>query len=141
MGYSTIWIAIKAILDSLVSTTTLAVVYNYDAKTSDNYPYAEIIVSDASEEFLDTANNLSTKNFIIRVTDLSRDLSNTEAKMRLLCDNIVAELRKEANETLGWIAKRVLPKWINWYWVTNERQDGSNRIFEINLEVLEEFSI
>lgn len=46
MGYSSIGIAIKAILDPLISTTTLSVVYNYDAKTSDVYPYAEIIVSD-----------------------------------------------------------------------------------------------
>lgn len=75
------------------------------------------------------------------MTDLSRDTVNTEAKMRLLCDNIVAELRKEANETLGGIAKRVIPRGINWYWVTNERQDGSNRIFEIILEIQEEFAI
>jgi len=69
MGYSTNGIALYNIVNGLVASTTLAIVYNYDVKEITKYPCASISVKDGDEEELDTQNNLLKTRYLIRVQD------------------------------------------------------------------------
>jgi ABC-type enterochelin transport system ATPase subunit len=102
MWYSSNGIAIYNIVNGLVASTTLAIVYNYDVKEITKYPCAIISVKDGDEEELDTKNNLLKTRYIIRVQDQNVSVATMEARMRTLCDSILAELRKKANQTISW---------------------------------------
>ena len=113
--YSSIWTALKAILDPLITTTTLTAVYNYDVKTYNTFPALSIVIWEWEETYLDTANNEANINFLIRIVDQNKDVSSMEARMRTLVDNILVELRKKSNSTLWWIAEWITFK-IIWWW-------------------------
>ena len=71
--------------------------------------------------------------------NVADDKVATEATMRKLADDILAELRKRANQTLGGTVDRFLPFSLTWGW-----ENGStvpNRYFEIKIEVLKHYSI
>ncbi len=139
MGYNSIWTSIKTILLNLVwSWKPLQAVYNYDVKTSEVFPYAIISTKDWVEDIIDTANNISTKNFTIRVINVNKNVEVMEDMMRTLCDSIIAELRKEANETLWGTVYKFIPFTIQWWWAEWELP---TRMFEIWIEVTEMYSI
>jgi hypothetical protein len=138
MWYNSIWNSIYNIVNWLVAWTKLQAVYNYDAKSSEVFPYAIITTKDGAEDMLDTASNLMTYNFLVRVVNINKDVSALEWVMRQLCDDILAELRKEANETLSWTVDLFLPSQVTWGWAD---WSEPTRIFEINIEVQKIFAI
>jgi hypothetical protein len=85
----------------LVASTKLASVYNYDVKTYNSVPCATITPLDITEISLDTATNIDTIPFRIRVVDKNKNVSDMEARMRILADDILTELRKKTNITLN----------------------------------------
>jgi len=99
--FSTISNEIYTIINGLVATTKLAAVYNYDVKTYNSVPAATITPLDTTEVVLDTVTNMDTIPFRIRVVDKNKNVETMEARMRLLADNIIAELRKKENITLN----------------------------------------
>jgi hypothetical protein len=125
--FTSITWAIKTILDGLIASTTLASVYNYDVKTYESFPCATITPIDWEEIFLDTSSNVDNFVIKIRVVDQNRDISWMEARMRLLADNILSELRKKSNCTLWWIIEKIDFS-ITWGWIDNEQP---MRVFEI----------
>lgn len=138
MGYKTIWDSIYTIINSLVASTKLTAVYNYDAKGSESYPYAIITTKDWSEDMLDTSTNYSEFKFIIRVVNVNKDVSNMEAVMRQLCDDIFTELRKGANKTLSGTVDYFLPTSVSWGWWDSQEP---TRVFEISVEVKKIFDM
>lgn len=95
---------IKAILDALVSTNKLQVVYDYPIGQSDQYPYSVIETEGIQDDFLDSASNRVTYTFAISFFDALTEAisrSATENRLHVLCDNILHELRKKSNLTLN----------------------------------------
>ena len=125
--FSTISSKLYDIVNWLIATTKLASVYNYDVKTYDTVPCASITPLDSTEIVLDTITNQDNIPFRIRVVDKNKDQANMEARMRLLADQILAELRKKENITLGWTICNMTFA-INWGWLDDEQP---MRTFEI----------
>jgi len=138
MTYTGIWTSIETILNGLIGSTTLTAVNNYDAKTSQTFPYANISTRDGLEDFLDTCHNSITYKFLIRVIDRNKDVEIMEARMRLLCDNILEELRKKNNQTLWGSVLKFWPFSVVWGWF--EWQEPS-RTFEISVDITKIFNI
>lgn len=118
--FSTISNEIYTIINWLVATTKLAQVFNYDVKTYDKVPCATITPLEATEIPLDTANNTDTVPFRIRVVDKNKTISSMEARMRTLCDEILAELRKRENITLNWTVCNTNFS-VTWWWLDDEQ--------------------
>lgn len=117
----------------------LAEVYDTQVPTSPEYPYATISTWEATEESLDTSINQTLYRFTIRAVNVADDKVATEATMRKLADDILAELRKRANQTLGGTVDRFLPFSLTWGW--ENVVTVPNRYFEIRIEVLKHYSI
>ena len=113
--FKEIWEKLEIILNWIVASTTLNIVYNYDIKTAESFPYATISVMDGEEIYLDNLVNLTNLKYIIRVYDQNKSIALMEARMRLLIDNIMIELRKKGNCTLWDIAESMTFN-LNWWW-------------------------
>jgi len=113
--FTAIWTALYNIINGLVASTTLNVVYNYDVKWNDTFPYATISTADWEEIYLDNLVNKTNLKFIIRVYDQNKSIATMEARMRLLIDNIMIELRKKGNCTL-WDIVESMTFNLNWWW-------------------------
>lgn len=124
-----IWLEIKNILNSLITTTTLTAVYNYDIKEINSFPIAKITTIDWEETVLDTANNEDNLNFKITVIDQNKSVENMETRMRLLVDNILSELRKKQNQTLNNTVCSFNMSFV-WWWLDLEHP---MRVCEITL--------
>ena len=125
--FSTISNEIYTIINSLVATTKLAAVYNYDVKTYDNVPVATITPLDTAETVLDTVTNMDVIPFRVRVVDKNKNVATMESRMRTLADEIIAELRKKENITLnGSVCNMTF--WITWGWMDDQQP---MRTFEI----------
>lgn len=111
---------IYTIINWLVASTKLAQVFNYDVKTYDKVPCATITPLEATEIPLDTANNTDTVPFRIRVVDKNKSISSMEARMRTLCDDLLAELRKRENITLNWTVCNTTFS-VTWWWLDDEQ--------------------
>ena len=118
--FTAIWTALYNIINWLVASTTLNVVYNYDSKWSDTFPYATISTVDWEEIYLDNLVNKTNLKFIVRVYDQNKSISTMEARMRLLIDNIMIELRKKGNCTL-WDIVESMTFNLNWWWQDMEQ--------------------
>jgi len=125
--FSTISNELYTIINSLVATTKLASVYNYDVKTYDSVPCATITPLDTVETVLDTITNQDIVPFRIRIVDKNKDIANMEARMRTLADEVLAELRKKTNITLNW-ATLNMTFTVTWGWLDDEQP---MRTFEI----------
>lgn len=125
--FSTISSELYTIMNSLVATTKLASVYNYDVKTYDSVPCATITPLDITETPLDTATNLDTVPFRIRVVDKNKWVADMEARMRTLADDILTELRKRENITLNGSVCNMNFQ-VTWGWLDDEQP---MRTFEI----------
>jgi hypothetical protein len=125
--FSNIWTEIYNIIYWLIDTTTLSAVYNYDVKTYNSFPTATIWVIEWEEIFLDTGNNSDNLIFKIKVVDQNKNIDTMEARMRLLADNILWELRKRENQTLNNTVCKITFS-INWGWIDDEQP---MRVFEI----------
>lgn len=108
-----IWNEIKNLLNGLIATTTLTAVYNYDIKEINSFPIAKITTMDGVETVLDTFTNQDNLIFKISVIDQNKSVEVMEARMRLLIDNILNELRKKENQTLN---NTVCNFWISFVW-------------------------
>ena len=111
---------IYTIINWLVASTKLAQVFNYDVKTYDKVPCATITPLEATEIPLDTANNTDTVPFRIRVVDKNKSIVTMEARMRTLCDDLLAELRKRENITLNWTVCNTTFS-VTWWWLDDEQ--------------------
>ena len=125
--FTTISSKLYDIVNWLVATTKLASVYNYEVKTYDSVPSATITPLDTIETVLDTVNNQDDISFRIRVVDKNKSVALMEARMRTLCDAIIAELRKKTNITLGGTICNMTFN-ITWGWLDDEQP---MRTFEI----------
>lgn len=141
MSFKTIGEKLETILNTVKNAPNsgLAAVFNYEEVASDQYPYATICTGSLEEEILDTTSNEAVYNFIIRVIDVNKNKATMEANMRALADDIMAELRKEINETLAGTVNRVAPFKIDWKWDTEN--STPKRYFEINVEVMTNYTI
>jgi hypothetical protein len=63
---------------------------------------------------------MDTIDFRIRIVDKNRDVANMEARMRTLIDNIIAELRKKSNITLGGLICNMTFE-ITWGWLDDDQ--------------------
>lgn len=141
MSYYDISQKLKTILETVRDGAggRLAAVYDTQVPTTPGYPYATLSTGEATEESLDTELNSTLYRFTIRAVNVSEDKVATETTMRKLADDLLAELRKRENQTLGGTVDRFLPFSLNWGY-----ESGStvpNRYFEIRLEILKHYPI
>ena len=94
------WDALDTILTTLIATTTLNNVTNYDLKQYTGFPCITISPVDWGEVFSDTANNEDNFKMRVRVVDQNKSIATMEPRIRLLVDQIIAELRKKDNAEL-----------------------------------------
>ncbi len=140
MSYYAIADKLETILNTVKANgTRLAAVYDTQVPEAIEYPYATISNGDANEKALDNQFNITLYRFIIRVVNIGTDKVAVEATLRQLADEIMAELRKRENQTLGGTVDRFLPYTLTWGWEIGNTP--GNRFFEINLEVMKDFSI
>lgn len=95
---------IKTMLDALVASNKLKIVYDYPVATSDDYPYSVIETESISDDFLDSVSNEVTYIFSIMFFDQLKDSdsrSTVENRLHVLCDNMLTEIRKKSNLTLN----------------------------------------
>jgi hypothetical protein len=126
------------IVNSLVATTKLTVVYNYDTKTSDSYPYSTVSVWNWESDFYDTTNNEMISTYIVSVYYRDKNIDTTEWYIRELVDQILTELNKKTNLTLEGTVTYMKPVWIQWWWIES---DESKRVCDISVEVKENISV
>ncbi len=143
MTYISIASWLKTILETVRDAvwSKLVAVYDYDipsAEVSEWYPYACISNGDMDEGILDSADNTAVFTFVIRVKDIAKEKTTTEARMRALCDTIMAELRKRTNLYLSGSSENTLPFNVHWSWDTGAT--SPHRIFEITIKVQKSFS-
>lgn len=134
MWYKSVSDSLYSVVNGLVASTKLTAVYNYDIKEATTFPYAIITTKDWEENILDTQSNEIEYSFIIRVIHQSNDIANVEPVMRQLCDDIMWELRKQANQTLSWTIKRLAPFSVTWWWADWQ---FPTRVFDIQVQVLD----
>lgn len=141
MSYYAISQKLKTILETVRDGAggRLAEIYDTQVPTSPEYPYATISSGDATEDTLDTELNKTLYRFTIRAVNVSEDKVATETTMRKLADDILAELRKRENQTLGGTVDRFLPYTLTWGYENGNTVP--NRYFEIQLEILQHYSI
>lgn len=141
MSYYDISQKLKTILETVRDGGggRLSSVYDTLVPETTSYPYATISNGDANEKALDTSNNVALYRFTIRAVNVTQDKVAGEATMRRLADDILAELRKRANQTLGGTVDRFLPYTLTWGWEGGNTT--GNRFFEISIEVLKDYSI
>ena len=141
MSYTWIATKLKAILDIVQSTSPrLAFVYDTQVPDSPSYPYATLSSGEMKEEELDTWSNIALYSFTIRAVNVAIDKETSEATMRWLADDLLSELRKRENQTLGGTVDRFLPYTLNW-WYENSAWSVPSRFFEIKMEIMKNYSI
>lgn len=131
MSIKIVWEAIETKLNSLIAWTNLKIVYNYEAKKSDVFPYASIIVKDWKEDVEDTNSNSATYNFIVRLVNANSNIAILESKTRELTDQVIDSFR--ADITLWGKVQRCLVQSCSF-----GRFDAQfpERVVEIQIEVL-----
>lgn len=108
--------AIETKLNALKNTTTLNQVFNYEIKASEWFPYATIVPSPSDESILDNTTDEINVGYLVKIFDeTSDDISQTEANMRKLVDDIAEAFRKDY--TLGGLSKSLS---INYDWGTTD---------------------
>lgn len=125
--YTNIWNALKTILDGLVATTKINVVYNYDKTQHSSLPAVTISPIDTTEVLFASDRNMVDINYRIRCVDDAKGLQETENNMRSIADAILRELRlnPDLNGTVCLFDVNVV-----WGWVWDEQP---YRSFDINL--------
>ncbi len=144
MGFVNIASEIFDILTTVKNAggSQLAEVFNYDVagpSSDTGYPYACVSNLAAIEDPLDSANNKALYTFLVRVVDVAKDKTLTEARMRSLADTILVELRKRGNATFGGVADKVFPFKTTWKWETGDKVPA--RVLEIEINVQQSHSI
>ena len=141
MSYFSIASSLKTILETVRDGVggRLSAVYDTEVPEGASYPYATLTTGEATEEALDTSTNTTLYRFTIRAVNVAKDKATAEATMRKLADDILAELRKRANQTLGGTVDNILPFSLSWGWENGNTVP--NRYFEIRLEILKNYSI
>lgn len=115
--------------------------FSYETSSPDDlwFPYASLAQWDMTEEIIDTCTNKALYTFLIRVSDVQKDKTVMELRMRGLCDDILAELRKQANLYLWGTVDNILPFQVVWGWETSSQIPS--RYFEITVRVQKLHSI
>jgi len=91
---------IKDILDT-IPTNILPLKFQYMESMPSSFPAAMLLSQGFEEEVLDSANNILTERFIIRLIYPTQESLAGYEKMLTLSDYISAELRKDDHMTLG----------------------------------------
>lgn len=125
--YVSVWNALKTILDTLIPTTAINVVYNYDKVGFQALPAVTITPIDATEVLYATDRNESEIIYRVRCVDDSKDKSTMEQRMRGICDAILTELRQNPDLN-GTVCKHSVD--ILWGWTDDEQP---YRSFDINI--------
>lgn len=124
MWYTAIIDKIKQVVET---NNRLSATYDYQIKNYDTYPTATIFPDDTTEVVFDTAYNSSTYTIRVRVADRNVDIENTEKNLRIICDELMAQLRQMPLDNT---IQRVV-FWINWWWTDDEEP---LRVFEIKCD-------
>jgi hypothetical protein len=122
------------ILTSLIAGTKLQAVYNYDVKQTDVYPFAMVRVKDGESDFFDTSENQMISSYMISIVNENKTVATSEVVMRELVDEVLLELHKKENLTLGGTVNMIIPR--NIVWGLSETNE-SVRICDITIEVNE----
>jgi len=136
MSYVNITSKLFEIMETVRDDSNLAVVFNYDPWFTDEsgFPYSCIVTNTATEESLDSCNNQTLYQFLIRTIDATKSKVITETVLRTICDRFLTELRKRENITLGGVVDRLLPFEVTWWWDTSNQTPM--RYFEISITAL-----
>lgn len=115
MTYVDVGAAIETVLGTI---SELNIVYEYEAKQLKKYPAATVSASSHTDVFNDTASNLRTFVFTIRLyyrTDTDED---AESILRELTDRVIVAI--ETDTTLASTADFTLPTEGRWLFIERE---------------------
>lgn len=91
------FVSIGTKLETLLNTTSIPNVYNYDKKLADDgYPYAIITPTDWVETMYTSKDNQVTIGYSISIFVRNKDLATTEQSIRAYVDEVLDELRNDA---------------------------------------------
>ena len=101
-NFATIQTKLKAILDAIITASEIDAVYKYNPIELDGTPAIVIVPTDSGEEITTTCENELSANFVIRcLVENTNDQSAQTTRLLTVVDDVMAELRKNDNETLG----------------------------------------
>lgn len=117
--YKEMWEALENILNTLVPSTTLKTVVNYDLKQYEWFPVATIAPIEWDSSFSDQANSELITKMRIRLVDQNKEIANLEPRMRQLVDEIINELLKKSNASLEWsvCSFNIV---VSWWWLDDQ---------------------
>ncbi len=99
MSYTNIGTAIYNIINGIKAAAGIAVVFNYNEKSLAQYPCVTISAVGHGGEFSDTAANMRTYVFAIRLSVRAETDSTAESQIRTITDAIISAI--EANTALS----------------------------------------
>jgi len=101
-NFATIQTQIYNILNAIKSANNIDAIYKYNPITLDGTPAVIVVPTNSQEEIITTDQNQLSTNFIVRcVVENTSDQSAQVTRLLTVVDVVMAELRKDDNETLG----------------------------------------
>jgi len=116
LNISNIRAGLKNVITNLVTSTTISVVYDYYEPSVSGYPAVVFDITDNADSFLTTTENLIKITFSAYVlVEIYQDgISDATDLLDGVTDDLIAELRKTSNMTLGgtvdWISPALGPR-------------------------------
>jgi len=107
---------LKGVISNLVTSSTVSVVYDYYEPNVSGYPAVMFDITDNSDSFLTNQENLIKITFTAYIlVEIYQDgLSDAKTLLDGVTDDLIAELRKLSNMTLGgtvdWVSPAIGPR-------------------------------
>jgi len=101
-NFASISAQIVTVIDAIKAANNIDAVYNHNPNSFDGTPVVIVVPSLSGEEITTTDKNELSTNFVVRcLVENSGDQSTQTARLLTVVDAVMAELRKDDNETLG----------------------------------------
>lgn len=116
MSITTIRAGLKTVISNLITSTQVAVVYDYYEPNVSGYPAVIFDITDNTDAFLTNNENMIKIVFtaFIIVEIISKQLDSATSILDSVTDALITELRKQSNMSLGgsvdWVSPVVGPR-------------------------------
>lgn len=111
LNIGTIRTQLKSVIQNLVTSTTIAVVYDYYEPNVSGYPAVLFDITSNSDAFFTNKENMIKIVFTayILVAIQGQNIETAKDTLDTVTDSLITELRKQTNLTLGGYADWVTP--------------------------------
>jgi len=111
MSLTNIRSQLKTVITNLVSSTQIAIVYDYYEPNVSGYPAVVFDISSNTDSFFTNKENMIKTVFTAYIiVEIPNDgINDAKNKLDIVTDALITELRKESNLTLGGYADWISP--------------------------------